>query len=151
MAAAIAALALVACASGPVRRVSEPAARIQQLTVATDGSWSVDLRLENYSSIPMRFDRVALTLEVAGEGAGTVQAEPKLDVGPESADVVTVRVTPSVAGKLAAADALGSARALPYRLAGTVAATPEDDDERTFEIELRSALSPAPGLPGVLR
>src|SRR5690606_3602572 len=43
-----AALLLAACSSGPVRRVSEPSASIQQLTVRADGSWSVDLRLQNY-------------------------------------------------------------------------------------------------------
>ena len=36
-------LLLAACASGPSRRVSEPAANIQQLTVRADGSWSLDL------------------------------------------------------------------------------------------------------------
>ena len=30
-------------------------------------------------------------------------------------------------------------------------AVPEDEREREFTIERRSALSPAPGLPGVLR
>jgi len=44
--------ALSACGGGgPVKRVSEPAAGIQQLTVRADGSWSVDLRLDNYSSV----------------------------------------------------------------------------------------------------
>ena len=38
---------LAACSGGPVRRVSEPAASIQQLTVKANGSWSVDLRLQN--------------------------------------------------------------------------------------------------------
>ena len=53
--------ALSACGGGgPVKRVSEPAAGIQQLTVRADGSWSVDLRLDNYSSVPMRFDTVTL-------------------------------------------------------------------------------------------
>ena len=62
--AALVLAALAACKSGPVRRVSEPAARIQQLTVKADGSWSVDLRLENFSSIPMQFDRVDLQLKL---------------------------------------------------------------------------------------
>lgn len=57
-------LLLSAC-GGAVRRVSEPAASIQQLTVRTDGSWSVDLRLQNYSSIPMQFERVALEIPPA--------------------------------------------------------------------------------------
>lgn len=148
---AFAALLAAACSSGPVRRVSEPAVRIQQLTVNADGSWSVDLRLENYSSMPMRFDRVELKLEVAGHAAGTLQAAPALDIGPESADVVGVRLTPNAEAKIAAADALAARRALPYRLEGRIDATPEDRDTRDFDIATRSALNPAPGLPGVLR
>ena len=55
-------LATVAgCRSGPVKRVSEPAAQLQQITVRADGRWDVQLRLQNYSSIAMRFDRLALT------------------------------------------------------------------------------------------
>src|SRR5690606_8819413 len=87
---------LASCASGPVRRVSEPAARIQQLTVQADGRWDVELRLQNFSSIPtsvqadgrwdvelrlqnfssipMRFDVVELQLGVAGQDAGTLAA-----------------------------------------------------------------------------
>ena len=80
---------LAACSGGPVRRVSEPAASIQQLTVKANGSWSVDLRLQNYSSIPMRFDRISLAVEVDGHNAGTLEASPALSVGPESADEVT--------------------------------------------------------------
>ncbi|SBV36473.1 conserved exported hypothetical protein [uncultured Stenotrophomonas sp.] len=54
------ALTLAACGSGMVKRVSEPAAGIQQLTVGNDGNWEVELRLRNYSSMPMRFDDIAL-------------------------------------------------------------------------------------------
>ena len=63
---------LSACSSGPVRRVSAPAASIQQLTVHADGNWSVDLRLQNYSSIPMRFTSVGLAITVSDQAAGTL-------------------------------------------------------------------------------
>ena len=82
--------ALVACGSGPMRRVSEPAASIQQLTVQANGSWSIQLRLNNYSSVP-------------------------------------------------------------YTLHGSVDAAPEDGGPHSYDIERSSALSPVPGLPGVLR
>ena len=57
-------LALAACGNGIVKRVSEPAASLQQLTVRADGNWTVALRLQNYSSMPMTFDDVALALTV---------------------------------------------------------------------------------------
>ncbi len=145
-------VALAACSSGPVRRVSEPAARLQQLTVNVDGSWTAQVRLENYSSIPMRFERFDLVLEAGGQEAGALRASPALDIGPESADVVEARLVPAAAAKLAAADALAAGRSLPYSLTGTVVATPDESSKsRDFDIERNSALSPAPGLPGVLR
>jgi hypothetical protein len=142
---------LGACASGPVRRVSEPAARIQQLTVQANGSWSVELRLENFSSVPMRFDTIDLAVAVAEQAAGQLRAQPGVTVGPESADVITVALQPSAGAKLAVADALSGGKSLAYALTGTVAATPDERSQRSFEIKRISALSPAPGLPGVLR
>src|SRR3546814_20900433 len=60
------ALLLGACSTGPVRRVSEPSASIQQLSVRADGSWSLDLRLNNFSSVPMRFDAIDLAMTPEG-------------------------------------------------------------------------------------
>lgn len=142
---------LAACASGPVRRVSEPSAKIQQLTVKADGSWTAELRIENFSSIKMRFDAVQLTLKVADQDAGALTAQPALTIGPESADLVSVAIAPTMAAKLAVAYALAGNKRVDYALAGTVTVTPDEERQREFEIERSSALSPAPGLPGVLR
>lgn len=143
---------LAACSTGPARRVSEPAASIQQLTVDADGNWSVDLRVQNYSSIAMRFERLALELEVGGIAAGTLQAAPRLAISQESADVVTVALTPSAQAKLVLADALAAGRGASYRLEGTLSAVPTDrGGVRDYTIRRQGALSPVPGLPGVLR
>lgn len=142
---------LAGCGGGPVRRVSEPAASIQQLTVRADGSWSVDLRINNFSSVPMRFDRVTLAVSVGGEPAGTLQGQPALGIGPESADVATLTLVPTSAARIVVADALGSRRALAYTLAGSIEATPEQGKPRSYDIERSSTLTPVPGLPGVLR
>ena len=148
---ALAALVLAGCASGPVRRVSEPSARVQQLTVRADGGWSTELRIENFSSVPMRFDALNLALSIGDNVAGTLSARPGVSIGPESADVVTVTLTPQAAAKLAVADALAGGRSVNYTLKGSLDATPDEGRRRSFEIERTSALSPAPGLPGVLR
>ena len=145
------AVLLAACASGPVRRVSEPSARIQQLTVRADGSWSADLRIENFSSIPMRFDSLRLDLEVEDHPAGPLQATPAVMIGPESADVVTVTLAPAAAAKFAVAQALADGKSVEYSLEGTFTATPDEERQREFEMERSSVLSPAPGLPGVMR
>ncbi|MEG0195564.1 MAG: hypothetical protein RR698_20655, partial [Stenotrophomonas sp.] len=94
------ALALTACGNGPVKRVSEPAASIQQLSVGNDGNWEVELRLRNYSSMPMRFDSVSLAVKVGDEAAGTLSASPALSIGPESADVIKVRLQPSSSARI---------------------------------------------------
>jgi hypothetical protein len=142
---------LSACSTGPVRRVSEPTANIQQLTVRADGSWSVDLRIENFSSIPMRFDNIALALAVGGEAAGTLQAQPALSIGPEAADVATMTLQPSAQARIVIADTLARGRSIGYTLEGTLLAAPEKAGTRTFKLKRDNTLNPVPGLAGVLR
>lgn len=147
----LSAVMLSACSTGPVRRVSEPAANLQQLTVRADGSWSIDVRIENFSSIPMRFDTIALVLVIGGESAGTLQARPALSIGPESADIATVALNPSPPARIVIADALARGRSLTYTLDGTLAAAPEGSGVRTYKIKRDNTLSPVPGLAGVMR
>ena len=145
-------LILAACSSGPPRRVSPPAASIQQLTVNADGSWKVELRLQNYSSIPMRFDSVDLAIGVGEQPAGRLRGAPAISIGPESADVVALPFTPDgAAARIIVADALSGRRVLAYTLQGSITAVPEDAKSRSFDIDARNTLSPAPGLDGVLR
>lgn len=143
---------LAACSSGVPRRVSEPAASIQQLTVQADGRWSIELRLQNYSSIPMRFENVSFDFKVGDESAGTLATQPALTIGPESADVVTVAFDPSANARLLLAGMLADGRGIGYRLEGTVSAAPADRGKvRDYKTKRDSQLSPVPGLPGVLR
>ncbi|MBB6599795.1 LEA type 2 family protein [Luteimonas sp. MC1825] len=152
LALALACLVLAGCTSGPVRRVSEPAASIQQLTVAADGSWSVELRLQNYSSVPMRFDSLTLDVRIGDQAAGKLLHQPALTVGPESADVVSVTMRPDAGARMVLADALASRRGVDYALEGSIDAAPADrSSSRSYRILRKSALSPMPGLPGVLR
>lgn len=144
-------LALAACSSGPVRRVYEPTASIQQLTVGADGNWMVELRLQNYSTMPMRFGTIDLEMTLGDESAGTLQGDAGISIGPESADVVTLAHAPTPLARMLMADALSRGRPIDYSFEGKLHATPEDKGERIFKIERDSALSPVPGLPGVLR
>lgn len=144
---------VAACSSsGPVRRISEPSASIQQLTVQADGNWSVDLRLQNFSSIPMRFESVSLDVSVGDEAAGKLVVQPGLEIGPESADVVTVALQPSSNARIVLADALAGNRSISYHIEGTLDAAPNDRNKgRSYDFKRDSALSPVPGLAGVLR
>lgn len=144
-------LALAACSSGLVRRVSPPAASIQQLTVNADGNWSVDLRLQNYSSIPMRFDSADLAITVGGQVAGSLKGAPQISIGPESADVVKLPFKPGIEARMAVANALAGRRSLDYALKGKLEATPEEGKSKSFDIDMKNTLSPVPGLDGALR
>ena len=143
---------LTACSGGSmVRRVSEPAASIQQVTVRANGSWAVDLRIENFSTVQTRFDAVTLMINMGGQAAGTLQGNPGVSIGPESAEVVTLSHTPSSGARIVLADALSANRSVNYSFKGTLGATPDKGSARNYEVERSSSLSPAPGLPGVLR
>ena len=148
----LAACALLAgCSSGPVRRVSEPAINIQQLTVRADGSWSVDLRIDNFSSVPMRFEHANLAMTIDGQAAGTLQGQPALSIGPESADIATLSLAPSSAAKMAIADVLARAGSIDYSLEGTLDAAPENGRVRSYDVKRKNTLGAVPGLTGVLR
>jgi len=143
--------ALAACVTGQ-RRVSEPTASIQQLSVGADGNWSVDLRLQNYSSIPMRFESIRFAVSVDGVAAGTLEDATTLTIGPESADILSLRIAPSAEGRLHAADALAAGRSLNYRIDGSIRAAPDDrGSARDYTVRRDSTLNPVPGLPGVMR
>jgi hypothetical protein len=105
---AAAVLALAACGGGPVKRVSEPAAGIQQLTVRADGRWDVVVRLDNFSSVPMRFAERQLRHRLRQRRGGeSVQAQPGISIGPESADVFTVDADAAARGSGAAGQRSG--------------------------------------------
>jgi len=143
---------LAGCGSGgPVRRISEPAASVQQLTVRADGRWDVQIRLDNFSSVPMRFTATDISIAFDNGAAATVRAQPGISIGPESADVFAATVSPLAEGRVRIAAALADGRGLNYTLGGTVDAGPEDGKSRSYRVKLSSALTPVPGMPGVLR
>ena len=148
---ATAVLALASCGGGPVKRVSEPAAGIQQLSVRADGRWDVVVRMDNFSSVPMRFSDANLDIAFDNGAAAKLKAQPGISIGPESADVFTATLTPLPEGRARLATALADGQGLNYTLGGTVGAGPEDAKSRNYKIERKSALAPVPGLPGVLR
>ena len=146
------ALLLAACAGpGGKRRISEPAASVQQLGVLADGRWEVTVRLNNFSNVPMQFASLDLRIALDGADAASVQAQPAIAIGPESADVVRVTVSPTAQARARIATALADGRSVNYRLDGEVRAGPEESGPRSYAIKRDSALSPVPGLPGVLR
>lgn len=140
----LAALALAAlvtgCGSGPARRITPSQVSIQQLVADASGTWKVTLRIQNYSTVTMRYAALHGTLHVAGVDVGSIDlAPPDLDIPANSADVIDATVHASA--KLPAGD-------IEYRISGTIQTSEPKND---FKFDRSSRLSPAPGLPGTWR
>lgn len=139
----IAALALCSllagCASGPVKRIHPSTATIQQLSLQPDGRWQVDLRIQNFSTVPMHYSRVKATLKIDGADVGEIDFAPDVDVVANGAEVVptTVKAT----AKLPAGD-------FAYTLKGRIETS---EPKHGFDFERSSRLSPVPGVTDTWR
>lgn len=140
------AVLLGACGGGPVKRINPPIASIQQLTVQPDGSWELQLRIQNFSTVPMTFASVEAALELEDRPAGQVFARTALDIPGGAADTTTLRLSPTPAGS-AALNAPGGT-GVGYRLVGKITSS---DPAKSFDLRYESRLSPVPGLPGSWR
>lgn len=141
---------LAACGTGgPRKRIFPPSASIQELRVLDDGRWQIDLRVQNFSTVPMRFERVRAELNVADEPAASIDHGIADSIPPNSAEVVRVELSPSAVAAAAVQSALESRRGIGYRLDGQLSTSePKTRDDR---FEFSGALTPMPGLDGVLR
>jgi uncharacterized lipoprotein YmbA len=139
---------LAACSTGPAKRIYPPKASVQELVAGANGQWTLKIRVDNFSTVPMTFSSVDAKLTVAGQEAGRITSATALTVGPEAGDVLTATLTPATSGKIAVANALASRKSVRYVLTGKITSSePRGDFDFTFE----SALNPVPGLDGVLR
>jgi hypothetical protein len=142
-------LALSACGGGGVvRRINPPVAAIQQLAVQPDGSWSLSVRINNFSTVPMRFERVAATLELGGHVAATLDAALDLEIPGQSADVFPLSLRAGAGAARALTDAESQRREVAYKLHGEIASSEPDD---RFDFEYESRLAPVPGRTGEFR
>jgi hypothetical protein len=141
------ALLLSACSGGPVKRIFPPEARVQELRLQGDGP-NVLLRVQSFSTVPSDVQAYALTLEIAGEPAARLEGSASTTVLPQAAEILPLQATLDAAAIARARSALANGTVLRYRLHGTITVEPNG---RAYPIDYSSALSPAPGLDGVLR
>jgi hypothetical protein len=106
------------------------------------------MRIQNFSTVPMRFSRVEASLAVGGAEASRVDLDPSLSVGPGSIELVRHTFTPAPGPKAVVDQALANRQAVRYQLSGRITSS-EPPSEHPFEYQ--SALDPVPGLDGVLR
>lgn len=140
---------LAGCAGGPPKRVFPPTASVQELRREADGSWSLQLRLQNFSTVAMRFERISAEIELDGQPAGRIDAAIAQSVPPGSAEILRLPFVPGPGATQALESALGSRRGLGYRLHGRLSTS--EPGRRDDAFDFSSALTPMPGLPGVLR
>jgi hypothetical protein len=131
---------LSACGSGPARKVHPSTASIQQLSVQSDGSWKLVLRIQNFSTFSMHFSALKAKLSVDGKDAGELSIAPDLDIVGSSGDIVeaTLKTTlkPPANGEFA------------YQLKGTIDTS---EPKESFKFDTSSRLSPVPGVPNMYR
>ncbi len=139
LAAAAIAVIVSGCGSGPPRRITPSQVTVQQLVADASGTWKVTLRIQNYSTITMRYAALHATLHIAGVDVGTIDLTPDLDIPANSADVIDATLHASA--KLPAGD-------IDYRISGSLQTSEPKTD---FKFDRSSRLSPAPGLPGTWR
>ena len=146
---ALASLVLLAgCASGPPKRVFPPQVTVQELRLQTDGQCTANLRIQNFSTVPMRFSRLQATLQIGGHDATTIDLDPGVSVGPGSNELVPVTFAPAAGAKAGVDAAMAAGRGVRYSIDGSISSSdPGSDDEFHYQ----SALDPVPGLAGVLR
>jgi hypothetical protein len=130
---------VVGCSTGPVKRITPSTVSIQELVVQPDGQWRVSVRIQNYSTIAMHYAALHGTLHIAGTDVGNIDLAPDLDIPPNSADVIDVKLHANA--KLPAGD-------IDYRVNGTIDTS---EPKENFMFDRSSRLSPAPGLPGTWR
>jgi len=95
-------LALLAgCGGGPVKRVNPPIASIQQLSVQPDGTWKLDVRIQNFSTVPMTFSTLEAAVEIDDRPGAQIFAHPNLDLPGKAADLTTLPDTGTPAGNAA--------------------------------------------------
>lgn len=135
--------ALAACGSrGPKQRINPPTVTVQELRFNDDGSCVLRLRIQNHSTVGMRYASLRFhQLEIDGRNLAPLTATPSLDVPPRTGEPFD---HPFDCGDLQA-----NANELVYRIDGT--ATADQPRQSSHPFHFRSRLLPVPGLTGVYR
>lgn len=142
-------LLLAACGgAGPVKRIYPPQASIQELQVLADGAWALRVRIENFSTVRARIDRIKLDLTLGGVTAGTIEEAPALTINAQLAEPLSLRFEPSADARVAIESAVRNRIGLRYQLKGEISV---GEPPGRYRNEYESVLSPVPGLDGVFR
>jgi hypothetical protein len=148
-----AAVALAGCgggrtSTGLIKRVNPPSASIDRLNASDPATIRLSLRLQNFSTVPTRFEQFDAGISLDDAPAGRLQAAPGIEIPGLTSDVVEIAWSPAAADRARVAAAARDGRVLRYRLEGTIRTS---EPAGTFEFEFESRLTPVPGRPGEFR
>ncbi|HZP64789.1 MAG TPA: hypothetical protein VFB32_00645 [Rudaea sp.] len=143
----LAAASLGACGA-PTHPINPPNASIQQLDVLPDGSWKLEIRLENFSDKTVHYAAFKAALRVGGVAAADLSLNPDMDIPGENADVVETTIVPSADARKAFAADVKEPGGASYELKGTINIPVAGKD---YKFEHKSRLSPVPGIPNQYR
>lgn len=147
---ALLAVVLTGCfgGGGIPERVWPPQVTVQELRRLPDGDWQMTVRLQNFSTVAMHFDRLELQVSLAGQSAGTVSLQPNLRIGPGLAEPFPTPFVVSQAATGAIEQALGASQGLRYAVTGEVTSI---DPRGNWPQQFTGVLTPVAGIDGVLR
>jgi hypothetical protein len=128
--------------------INPPNASIQQLNVLADGSWRIQIRIENFSDLTQHYSTFKAALRVADIAAADISLNPEIDIPGENADIVETTLAPNADARKAFLSGVKEPSGAEYELKGTIV-IPKADKE--FKFEHKSHLSPTPGVPDQYR
>ena len=83
-----------------------------------DGRWELQLRVQNFSTVAMRFDRIEAELLVGGDAAARIDQAIADTIPANSAEIVRIELQAAGSAAEAVRNALDNRRGVGYRLEG---------------------------------
>lgn len=146
---ALVCLGLTACMSGgPVRRINPPGASVQRMVLEDSGALTFELRVQNFSTVPMRFVSIDTRVEIGGTAVGRLTIRPGIEIPGQAADVVSAALLPEAAARDTVRARLSRQEPVAYHLEGRIVTEEPDED---FPFTHDSVLNPVPGKPNEFR
>jgi hypothetical protein len=139
---------LCACSSGPVKRYYPPLASIQQLQQLPNGEWQMQLRVQNFSTTTVEFNKLQLQVQFQATVWMPASDAKTISIGANSAEIIPITLHTSNDTNALLQERLKLTQTVQYAIKGTIQSI---DPNRNYSLDYQGRLSPAPGLNGVFR
>jgi hypothetical protein len=141
-------LMLAGCSSAPPVRLFPPELSLAELRYDANGAVAV-LRLRSFATVGMQVSSLRGQLMLGPSGLKVpLNLTPDLQIAATSVELLEVDFEPEPELRRWLDERMALRRVVDYRIEAEVGSS---EPPTRFDIEYRSSLAPAPGLPGVLR